>query len=428
MRVEDVFGLLAPERAVKPGLERVRLLLSRLGNPEGRFPSIQVGGTNGKGSVVAFLESVLLAGGIKVGAYTSPDLGDPTERVRVDRKPIPGARLSELVREAIYPMDGLLSGPGRPTFFEAMTAAAFAHFAREGVELALVEVGLGGRYDATSSLGRPFLTLVTSVEEDHLDFFGPGLSQAAWEKAGLARQGVPFITAERKTEVLATFAQECRDVGAALVLVDPDDVQLVELSWERAVWRSRTDPLGLGSFETGLIGAYQGANLALVLGALAELVGGFPLGREAIREGLACASWPGRFEVISRRPYIVLDGAHNPSGARALVEALARLPTPRGRRRLVFGVLRDKLVHRMAEILFPEFDEVVLVASRSPRALPPEAVAHQAKRLGVNWRVGGGVEETVKELAADLMEDDLLVVCGSLTVVGEARRALVGAS
>jgi len=309
-----------------------------------------------------------------------------------------------------------------------MTAAAFAHFSREGVELALVEVGLGGRYDATSSLAWPFLTLVTSVEEDHLDFFGPGLSQAAWEKAGLARQGVPFITAERKPEVLATFAQECRDVGAALVLVDPNDIQLVELSWERAVWRSRTDPLGLGSFETGLIGAYQAANLALVLGALAELVGGFPLGQEAIREGLACASWPGRFEVISRRPHIVLDGAHNPSGARALVEALARLPAPRGRKRLVFGVLRDKLVHRMAESLFPGFDEVVLVTSQSPRALPPEAVAHQAKRLGVNWRIGGKVEETVKELAADLMEDDLLVVCGSLTVVGEARRALVGAS
>jgi len=427
MRVDDVFGLLAPEHTVKPGLERVRALLSRLGHPEGRFPSIHVGGTNGKGSVVAFLESVLLAGGIKVGAYTSPDLGDPTERVRVGREPIPGARLSELVREAILPLDELLSGPGRPTFFEAMTAAAFAHFAQQEVELALVEVGLGGRYDATSSLARPLLTLVTSVEEDHRDFFGPGLGQAAWEKAGLARQGVPFITTEHKPEVLATFAQECREVGAALVLLDPDDVRPVELSWERAVWRSRTDPLGLGSFETGLIGAYQAANLALVLGALAELVGGIPLGKEVIREGLATVNWPGRFEVLLRRPYIVLDGAHNPSGARALTDTLARLPAPGGRKWLAFGVLRDKLVRKMAENLFPQFDEVVLVAPQSPRALPPEAVAHQAKRLGVNWRIGGPVEETVKELAADLMEDDLLVVCGSLTVVGEARRVFVGA-
>ncbi|HAF71389.1 TPA: bifunctional folylpolyglutamate synthase/dihydrofolate synthase [Candidatus Acetothermia bacterium] len=427
MKGKDVFALLAPEREVKPGLERVRCLLSRLGHPEGRFPSIHVGGTNGKGSVVAFLESVLLAGGIQVGAYTSPDLGDPTERVRVGGRPIPERRLSGLIEEAILPLEELLSGPGRPTFFEAMTAAAFAYFAREGVELALVEVGLGGRYDATSSLARPFLTLITSVEEDHIDFFGPGLSQAAWEKAGIARQGVPLVTAERKPEVLATFAQECREVGAALVLVDPEDVQPVELSWERAVWRSRADPLGLGNFETGLVASYQAGNLSLVLGALAELVGGIPLSREAIREGLACASWPGRFEVVSRRPYIVLDGAHNPAGARALVEALARLPTPKGRRRLVFGVLRDKLVHRMAESLFPGFDEVVLVASRSPRALPPEAVAYQAKRLGVNWRIGGQVEETVKGLASTLGEDDLLVVCGSLTVVGEARRVFAGA-
>lgn len=421
-------SLLAPERTVKPGLARVQALLSRLGSPERRFPAVQVGGTNGKGSVVAFLESVLVVGDVKVGAYTSPDLGDPTERIRVKGEAISPERLEELIQEAIYPMDELLAGPGRPTFFEAMTAAAFAHFAREGVELALVEVGLGGRYDATSSLANLLLTLVTSVEEDHIDFFGPGLGQAAWEKAGIARQGVPFLTVERKEGVLATFAHECRNVGAALVLLDPEDVELVELSWERAVWRSRTDPLGLGEFETGLLGLYQRDNLALTFGALAELVGGMELGRETIREGLAAARWPGRFEVLSCRPYIVLDGAHNPSGAQAVVDTLGRLPAPKGRKVLVFGALRDKMVREMAEALFPRFDEVVLVASRSGRALPPEALSHQARRLRCTWRIGGPVEETVRELASGLGEEDLLLIAGSLTVVGEARRALIGPS
>ncbi|MGC9529147.1 MAG: bifunctional folylpolyglutamate synthase/dihydrofolate synthase [Candidatus Bipolaricaulaceae bacterium] len=418
---------LAPGWAVKPGLERVNVLLDRLDHPERKFPAIHVGGTNGKGSVVAFLEAALGAGGVKVGTYTSPDLGDPTERIRVAAQSISAGGLDELVRRAILPLDDLVAGPGRPTSFEALTAAAFGHFAAQRVELALVEVGLGGRFDATRALARPLLSIVTSVEQDHRDFFGPGTGRAAWEKAGIARSGVPFLTAERKPEVLATFAQECREVGAALVLVDPEDVEPVEVSWDRAVWRSRDDPLGLGQFETRLLGLYQRGNLALALAALAELVGGFPVPREAIREGLGTAAWAGRFEVLSRRPYIVLDGAHNPAGSRALVATLEHLPRPRGTSTLVFGVLRDKVVREMAEILFPWFDRVVLVASRSERALPPAALAHQARRLGCKWCIGGPVGPAVSDVVRDLGEEDMLVICGSLTVVGEARRALVPA-
>lgn len=421
-------GILAPERVVKPGLERVLALLGRLGNPERCFPAVHVAGTNGKGSVVAFLEAVLGAAGVRVGAYTSPDLGDPTERIRVGGKPIPVERLVELVRQAVLPVEELEAGPGQPTYFEALTAAAFAHFAAEGVELALVEAGLGGRYDATRALSWPLLSVVTQVEEDHRNFFGPGIWRAAWEKAGIARPGVPFLTVEQKPLVLATFAQECRATGAALRLLSPEDVGPVELSWAQAVWRSRSDPFDLGPFGTSLIGLYQGENLSLVLGALAELAGGMALDREAVREGLAQARWPGRFEVLHRRPYVVLDGAHNPAGIRALLATLDKLPAPRGRRTLIFGILRDKLVREMAELLFPRFDEVVLVASRSERALAPEALAHQAQRCARAWRIGGTVEETAREVVGKLGEEDLLLVAGSLSVVGEARRALGSSS
>jgi len=261
-------GLLGSERTVKPGLERTRALLERLGRPEGRFPAIHVGGTNGKGSVVAFLESVFLSSGIKVGAYTSPDLGDPTERIRVGGARIPEDRLSQLILEAVQPVEPLEAGPGRPTYFEALTAAALAHFDRERVDLALVEVGLGGRYDATRCLAWPLLTLITAVERDHVEFFGPELERAAWEKGGIASTGVPLLTTETKEQVLSVLVSTSSETGAALTTVRPDDVQLVDLNWDRAVWSSRADPLDLGSFETSLLGTYQAQNLSLVLAAL----------------------------------------------------------------------------------------------------------------------------------------------------------------
>ncbi len=417
-------GLLNPERVVHPGLDRTQALLARLGNPEGEFPAVHVAGTNGKGSVVAFLESVLRAGGVRVGAYTSPDLGDVTERIRVDGVPVNEARLAELILQAVQPVEELEEGPGRPNQFEALTAAAFAHFAEEKVQVALVEAGLGGRFDASRCLAHPLLSLITSVSLDHREFFGPGLARAAWEKAGVARQGVPLLTVEDKPEVLEVFARECQEVGAALVEIDPRDVELVELSWDGALWRSETDPLQLGTFPTRLQGVYQGPNLALVIGALAELVGGLEIGAELIRRGLYEASWAGRFEVLQQRPYIVLDAAHNPAAARAVAETLDLLPPPKGRRTLLFGALRGKLIRAMAEILFPRFDRVVLVTPASERALPGEAVAHQARRCAREWEVGGGVGETTRALVEGLGEDDALVICGSLTVVGEARRVL----
>ncbi len=417
-------GLLHSERIVRPGLERTEQLLARLGNPEGRFPAIHIAGTNGKGSVVALLESVLCAGGIRVGAYTSPDLGDPTERIRVCRTPVEAEHLGELIMRAMDPVEELDAGPGRPNQFEALTAAAFAYFAEQEVAMGVVETGLGGRFDATRCLANPLLTLVTSVTSDHREFFGPGLMRAAWEKAGVARQGIPMVTVEDKSEVLDVFRRECEEIGAAFVQVDPGDVELRELSWERALWGSRTDPLGLGTFATRLLGAYQRPNLSLVLGALAELVGGVEVSRDHIVEGLWDAQWPGRFEVLHRCPYVVLDAAHNPAGARGLAETMERLPSVKGRKTLLFGALRGKLVRSMAEILFPRFDRVVLATPASDRALPAEALAHQARRCAHRWEVGGGVGETAASLVAELDEEDALVVCGSLTVVGEARSVL----
>ncbi len=413
----EVEPLLAPLSGGRADPARVRALLSRLGHPEPSYPVIQVGGTNGKGSVVALLEAVFAAAGLRVGAYTSPDSRDPLARVRVGMSAASGERLRGLMERVAAPEAGL--GPGRPTQEEALTAAALSHFAQAGVELALVEARCEARCDATRCLDRPLLTLVTSVEEDTRFPLGPG--QAAWEQAELARPGVPLLTTERKPEVLAAFAQRCREAGAALVLLDPQEMEPVELSWQRAVWRSRSDPLGLGAFETRLLGAYQRANLALALGALAELVGGLPLSKDAVREGFASAHRPGRFEVVSLRPYVVLDGAQNPAGGQALMDSLDRLPRPRGRRTLVFAVRRDKLVRDTAEVLFPHFERVVLATPDCEGALPAEAMVPQAARLRIPWELGGGLEEAVRRAVRGLGDQDLLVVCGPLPALEEAR-------
>lgn len=427
MNQGDVLAVLARESGRVRG-ERVRLMLSRLGNPEREVPVLQVGGTVGKGCVISLLESVLHAAGVRVGAFTSPEPEGVRHQLRVGKDPIGHDALQTLISRAVEPLEEFLSGLGRPTLPEALLAAAFSHFAREGVDLALVEVSQGGRYDPAGAVSRPLLSLVTSVEEDHRRLFGPGLAQAAWEEAGIARQGVPLLTTEDKGDVLATFAYECRQAGAALVLVSPEDVEPVRLTWDGGLWRSRSDPLGLGVFETRLAGAYQRANLALALGAAVELAGGLGLGRNAIREGLAAASPPGRFEVVSRRPYIVLDGAQNPAAARALMGSLDALPKPGGRKSLLFGITRDRLVKDVAEVLFPRFDEVVLVSGEGDGGLPGKAVAPQARRLAARWKVGGGMGETARELASGLAEDDLLVVCGDLPMLGEARDALARAA
>ena len=420
MRPEEVAAVLAPTGGAHPGLGRVRWLLERLGCPEPAFPTIAVGGTNGRGAVLALLESVLSAAGIGVGTFSPCDPAGPVAGVRVGGSAVGKERLWALVAEAILPLDELVSGPGRPTLPEAVAAAAFAHFAREGVELALVEAPQGGRHDPAVSLSQPLLSLVAPVEEDSRGRFGPGVGQAAWEEADLARPGVPFLTTEGKGEVLAAFAHRCREVGAALVLVDSTEMEPLELTWERAVWRSRSDPLGLGVFESGLLGAHQGPSLALALGGLAELVGGIPLARDAVREGLASARCPAWFEVISTRPYLVLAGTQNPAGARALLSSLDRLPHPRGRRRLMFGAQRGRLVRDMAEILFPWFGEVAFVSSGSPDEVPAQALLPQARRLGVPGRVIG----EPREVLTDLAEEDLLVVYGPPAVAREVRGVL----
>lgn len=346
----NLWGRLANETS--PGFERLELLLSRLGRPQEGLVVVQVAGTHGKSSVIAFLESVFCAAGLRVGVCASPDFPDPAEAMRFQGQPVPSITVSALLSTALEPWENFLFGPGRPTVYEALVAVALAHFARAPADLVILEASSGHRWDPTNFL-RPWLSLLTRVEA------GERTLSLAWEIAKLVRPGVPILTTAMEEETLEALARACRESGGALALVDPNDVELVELRWDRTVWRSSSDVFSLGPFETRFVGAYQGPNLSLALAALGELFGGIHFTREAVREGLAQARIPGRFELVRARPWVVLDAAQDVVAAQALLDTLYRLPSFSGRRSLLLAHAEERLGESMIALLRPVFSEVV---------------------------------------------------------------------
>jgi dihydrofolate synthase/folylpolyglutamate synthase len=405
-----------PWREVKPGLERVSYLLERLGNPQAELRAIHVGGTNGKGSVVAMLASILKEAGYRVGAYTSPHLLDWRERIRIDGEWIPGEDFARLL-ERLEPIIAEMAD--KPTVFEVLTAMAFQYFHEQGVDLAVIEVGLGGRFDATNVI-HPLLAILTNVERDHLDLLGPSLERVAWEKAGLAKPGVPLVTGERKPKLLEVIARECTLVGAELILADRE-VEALDFTWDSQAFAVE----GWGRLELGLLGPYQRENLAVVLKAVEVLRRSLRLADGAVKQGLAAARWPGRFQVYRERPYIILDGAHNPSGARALrtgLELYYERYLAGGRRCLLFGVMRDKEIEAIAAALFSWFDELFFTKPDYYRACEPEALLKLASRYAKPARAIVPADEAFLQAREGLSERDLLCVTGSLYLVGELLR------
>ncbi|MGB9757100.1 MAG: hypothetical protein ACP5LJ_03260 [Candidatus Bipolaricaulaceae bacterium] len=379
-----------------PSFERMKLLLSRLGEPQAGLPVIQVAGTHGKTSVISFLEAVFCAAGLRVGVCTSLDLPNPAEALRFQGEPVPSLTVSALLSAALDPWEEFLFGPGKPTVHEALTAVALAHFARAQADLVVLEACTGHRWDPTNFV-RPWLSLLTRVEA------GERTASLAWEVAKLARPGVPLLTTALEDEALEAVARACRASGAALALVDPEDVELLELRWDRAIWRSRSDPFTLGPFETPFSGVYQRANLSLALAGLAELFGGLPLTREAVREGLSQARLPGRFELVHSQPWIVLDAAQDMGAAQALLESLERLPPVPGRRTLLLAHKEERLGEEMGNHLRQAFQEV-------KRTTP----------LELFWEL--------PKVLRGLCEDDLLMILGPHPVLREVRDVVKSSS
>lgn len=409
-----------PRFEVKPGLTRIERLLASLGNPERSFPSVHVTGTNGKGSVVAMLASILQAAGYRAGRYTSPDVVDFRDRICVDGRWIPETAFAA-VAARLAPE---FAAADVPSQFEALTAIAFEHFRASDIDVAVVEVGLGGRYDATNVV-HSVLTVLTNVSLDHTALLGATEEAIAWEKAGIAKRGAPMLVGPLASGVQAVVRSECAATGA---LVRQADVAVRRLGRSESIATFAVDGVDLPrEVRLPLLGLYQIENLRVALSAVRLLRdAGYSIPAEAVGDGLAKVAWPGRWEVLRQAPTVVLDGAHNPAAAAVAVETLLDWEPRRERRRLLLGILRDKDAAAIVATLAPHFPTVGVTASASPRALEVDTLADLVDRHGTRCIRYDSVEEGVREEVRRADPQDTLVVTGSLTVVAEARRSLGG--
>ncbi|HSS47699.1 MAG TPA: folylpolyglutamate synthase/dihydrofolate synthase family protein [Thermoanaerobaculia bacterium] len=405
---------------IKLGLERARDLLVRMGEPQRRFPSVLVAGTNGKGSTSSFLAAMARAAGYRTGLYTSPHLESVEERLRIDDRAIGSGRLGAILEELVGLAERETGSP--PTYFEAVTLAAFRWFAEEQVDLAVLEVGLGGRLDATN-LADPILSLITPIGFDHREFLGDTLAAIAREKAGILRSGRPALAWIEDAEPAESVQTVADEIGADLRFASREvRIEAVEPhGWEGQRIRLAT-PAGGYDLEIALLGDHQAKNLGLAVRAAESLASqGFDrLDSKAIAAGAAACRWPGRLEPVAlpggRR--VLLDAAHNPDGAEVLARFLERLGHPID---LLFGVLADKDFGEMLPRLAAQARRVVLTRPASPRAKDPAELV-----LLLGGREGVLVEpDPAQALDRALsLGGEVLVACGSIFLVGEVRKGL----
>jgi dihydrofolate synthase/folylpolyglutamate synthase len=389
----------------------VKRLLRRLGNPQGRFRSVIVGGTNGKGSIAALIASILTSGGYRVGLYTSPHLVDVRERIRVDGRFISGGDLRRLAGEVRKVVREDV------TYFEFTTAIAFLHFYHAGVDIAVLEVGLGGRLDATNVV-HPEVAVISNISLEHRAYLGRRLTDITREKAGIIKAGGRVVTAARQKVVIQTLEAIARQRKARLYRIGRD---IRVRARGEGVFSYYGIERKFPSLRLHLRGRHQVINAGCALGAV-ELLGrrGLRVSDRSIEEGLGACRWPGRLEVLRESPAVVIDGAHNPAGASVLTRALVEDFTFR-RLILVFGVLGDKDYRGMLARLLPMADHIILTRPREERALSPDVPARWVRAAGRRPEViedGGEALERALRLAG---KGDLICITGSLYLVGEAR-------
>lgn len=404
--VRFLYSLGNEVQTAKFGLERIHAVLDALGRPERAYRVVHVAGTNGKGSTCAMIEAGLRASGIRTGLFTSPHLIEPTERIQLAGFPVTEeqfARACTVVHEAASG----LSLDCHPTYFETVTAMGFWLFRQRGVETAVVEVGLGGRLDATNVV-EPALTVITPVDLDHQMYLGDTIHAIAGEKAGILKPGVPAIFAQQPEEAAAVLTARAASLGSPITCTLDFPLSDAEICERGSSFRIFDPPKHV---RCPLAGEHQVQNAHTAALALRAL-GVSP-------EGIGEARWPGRLEHVAPNPDIILDGAHNPAGARALVAYLRRFYAHR-RLWLIFGAMSDKAVPEIAQIVFPWADELIFTAPRNTRSLRPEALVEMAGRGGAEPNISAALDHARSRASAD----DAIVVTGSLYLVGEARALL----
>jgi len=412
---------------IRLGLENITALLDSFDRPQVAFPVLHVAGTNGKGSVCAMLERVLREHGLKTGLYTSPHLVEVRERIKVNGQMMTPEELSIWLKEIKKHEEKLKKRgqiAGQLTYFEILTASAFLHFREKKVDLAVLEVGMGGRYDATNVVN-PVVSVITSISYDHQQYLGDTIEKIAGEKAGIIKPGQPCVSGARNKEAARVIRKKCQELSAPLVEVFGRGRKL----WlEKDSW-PMTFVYQTGSqtyrFTPSLPGFHQGENAAIAVSTLEVLKKqGWKIEKKKILKGLNQTEWPGRLEIISRRPLIILDGCHNEDGARAISDYLKK--TVNQPVILVFAVMKDKEVEKIASRLFPLTARIILTRPPVDRAARPEEMARKLPESSGKYFLEEDVSQALR-LALALSEGQVpILVAGSLYLVGEAKKFFSG--
>jgi len=410
-----------PHAAANYDLRRVEELLARLGNPHLGARSIHIAGTNGKGSTAAMVASALFHSGYTTGLYTSPHLHTWRERIKVNGELVSEGEFVALV-ERLKPEVEVVNWKatyGQLTTFELLTALGFAYFKLKGVDFQVLEVGMGGKFDATNVIS-PEVCIITSISLDHTEVLGSSLAEVAGEKAGIIKSGSIVVTSPQPDEVARVIKETCLSRGAGLVRVGSD------VTWQSLGFDSNRQSLKvkgrLNNYELSvpLLGRYQLENAAVAVAALEVLAEkGFRISRDSIINGLAEVNWPGRFQILSHHPLLVVDGAHNPDSARKLKQSLEQY-FAFDQAVLVIGTSSDKDIAGIGSELFSLFDKVIVTRSRHPRAMAPALLEAEFARHGVETQVVKGIPTALSQALAQAGDRDLICVTGSLFVVAEA--------
>lgn len=404
-------------------LDTIRKLLELLGNPHKDLKYIHIAGTNGKGSTSSYVATMLEEAGYKVGLFTSPYLERFNERIAINGADIPNERLAEIterVKDRIQIM--IQEEYEHPTTFEIITAIGFVYFKEEKVDYVVLEVGLGGRLDATNVIDESLLSIITTIDYDHMDVLGNTLGEIAYEKAGIIKERGLVLSYPQKEEAIEVIEKVCEERKAELTICPMENVKIIELNEYGGIFDYHYNNTAFKNLEISLIGEHQVYNAALSVTAILLLreKGLVNITDEQIRSGLKKARWKGRLEVLNRHPLFVIDGAHNPQGVQTLVDNLKRFRY--NRLILGIGILKDKEVEKIVEAITPLADEIVITEANIYRKMKAEELEQMINKYNKNTHVEKDIKKAIDKSYELAKEDDLILFMGSLYLIGDVRK------
>ena len=414
--------------AVVFDLRRMEMLLDRLGKPQDTAKSVHITGTKGKGSTSAMVASILTQAGYRTGLYTSPHLLSINERIQVDGKDTTAdafARLTELMKPEVEAVNSF-GEYGRLTTFELLTTLGFLYFREMKADFQVLEVGLGGRLDATNIIQKPEVCVITSISYDHTDVLGHTLTQIATEKCGIIKPGCIVVTSPQTPEAMAVIERVCGEKGVRLIRVGEDVTWRRKTSSPSAEGQSfvLSGSIGVYDLTIPLLGEHQVENAAVAVSAIWALMErGVQISHQSIVKGMAQVNWPGRLQILRRKPYVIVDGAHNVDSSKKLMRALKQY-FPFKRLLLIFGASSDKDLGGIVAELAPYPDKTIIVRAHHPRAVNPETLVSEFARYGAKAEIVEEVPEAVESALSQANPDDLICATGSLFVVAEVMEHL----